>query len=890
MPDGVVEEPRREPAAAATRGGDPEHRLTAMDEELARLQQSYRELLDNANDIIYTHDLHGNFLAMNARGEQILGYAPEEIVRLNIADILPPDQLALARSKIQTKADGADATTYEIEVLARGGETIPLEVSTRVIHRDGHAVGVQGIARDIRDRRAAQAALEASERRFRALIERSGDVKMLVDAEGVVRYVSPGGERVLGSSAEDRIGWPIFEIMDPADIPQAREVLARLAAEGGEDRGELRVIDRDGAVRWLAFTAQNAVDEPAIRGIVVNCFDVTERKHNETRLTALATFQDALISLAEESLQEGLSESFYGRVLRCAVEVIPGAQAGSLLLRESDGRCHFVAAEGFDLDVLETMFLFEHELHRVPDVPGPQIVVGFDEDKVEDPERSAVLFGAGRAAQIAATMSIPIELEGAPVAYFHLDNFEDVGAFAEDALQMARAFSNHIGTLLKRFRLEADLRQERAALDAMAYMDSLTGLPNRNMFYRRSRQALAGRTAASVAVLFFDLDAFKQVNDSLGHQFGDRLLEAVGKRLAACVRGRDTVSRWGGDEFVLLLPDAESRSFVEALARRIIERINAPFALDQHVITIGCSIGVALAGGRHVSIDELTREADIALYSAKEDGRNRYRIFVDGMRSTLLGRMALERDLHQAVDAGAFTLEIVPRVSLHTRERVADVARLMWNHPERGRVPIEASGSAVEQDAVARKVFARYLDLACAHAADGGRPVVVAMWPALIRVEELLATIADGVARHRLPAHRVELALSEATALRGPEGAHGVIRRLGSAGFRMSLSGYEASLTSLEALQQLPVDTLAIDRRLVAAICDPEGSATQQVLHAIVAMARALGMQTVADGIETPEHVECLEAYGFDQAQGVWFAGHQELALEGETRQGEETA
>ena len=638
MPDRLADVLPTGPAPVGD-ADEVEGRLVAVHAELTLLRQSYRELLDNANDVIYTHDLHGNFLAMNARGEQVLGYAPDEIVHMNIADVLPPDQLALARSMIQTKADGADATTYEIEVRSRSGVLIPLEVSTRAIHRDGRAVGVQGIARDIRDRRAAQTALEASERRFRALIEHSGDVKMLVDLEGMVRYVSPSGERVLGFSPAERVGRSVFDILHADDVPEARGALSRLAEQGVEQRGELRVIGRDGVVRWLAFTAQSALEEPSIRGIVVNYFDITERKRNETRLTALVAFQDALISLAEESLQEGLSESFYGRVLRCAVEVIPGAQAGSLLLREGDGRCHFVAAEGFDLEVLETMFLYEHELHRDPDVPGPQIVTGFHEDKVEDPERSTVLFGAGRAAQITSTMSIPIELEGAPVGFFHLDNFEDADAFTEDALQMARALSNHIGSLLKRFRLEADLRQERAALDAIAYTDALTGLPNRNMFYRRSRHALTARSADAVGVLFFDLDAFKRVNDSLGHQFGDRLLEAVGKRLAACVRDRDTVSRWGGDEFVLLLPDVEPPGMAENLARRIIERINAPFALDEHVITVGCSIGVALAGGRQVSIDELTREADIALYRAKEDGRNRYRIFADGMGSPLLGRM-----------------------------------------------------------------------------------------------------------------------------------------------------------------------------------------------------------------------------------------------------------
>ena len=625
---------------SGVRGGDTERTddnrvgraaqssLASFRREVERLRRAHSELIDHANDIIYMHDLNGDFLSMNARGEQVLGYTQSEIVAMNIADLLTPDQLEIARDSIAAKERDGGSTTYELSVLAKTGESIPVEVSTRGIVLDGHMVGVQGIARDVRERHAAQAALQASERRYRALIELSGDVKMLLDAAGVVKYVSPGVERTLGYRPEDRIGASIFDLMHAEDVAPARALLEGLKQDGDVVQGELRVRDSHGDVRWLAFSARNALDEPHVEAIVVNYFDVTDRRRDEDRLRTLAAFQDALISLVEESLDEGLTESFYGRVLRCAVEVIPGAQAGSLLLRNEDGLCHFAAVVGFDHRALRDTYLHETELHRDARTKGPQIVRGFDRGAIRDEDRRTLIYRAGKVDAIAVTLSIPIVLDGEPMAYFHLDNFDDPDAFTDDAVKMARAFSNHIGTLLQRFRLEADLRQERAMLDTLAHSDELTRLPNRTMFYRRAREALDPQVAGRpLAVFFFDLDAFKQINDTYGHQFGDRLLEVVASRLAATVRDGDTVSRWGGDEFVLLLPGIGSLGNAEALARRIVARINLPFSIDEHVISIGCSIGVAYAEHPGVSIDELTREADIALYEAKGAGRNRFHVY-----------------------------------------------------------------------------------------------------------------------------------------------------------------------------------------------------------------------------------------------------------------------
>jgi PAS domain S-box-containing protein len=260
----------------------------ASEEELRRSEERYREVVDNANDIVYTHDLAGNFTSLNRAGERITGYTREEALRLNMAQVIAPEHLGRAREMILRKLSGdTEGSTYELDVVAKDGRRVPLEVSSRLIRRDGEPVGVQGFGRDISERRRADEAMRGSEERFRALVENSSDAIILVDAKGTVIYQSRSAERIVGYSAEERMGHSALELVHPEDRAGVARKLGECRARSGEIVvAKFRGHRKDGALLHLEGTAANRLDDPAVGAIVINYRDVTEREHAAEALRA----------------------------------------------------------------------------------------------------------------------------------------------------------------------------------------------------------------------------------------------------------------------------------------------------------------------------------------------------------------------------------------------------------------------------------------------------------------------------------------------------------------------------------------------------------------------------------------------------------------------------
>ena len=298
-----------------------------------------------------------------------------------------------------------------------------------------------------------------------------------------------------------------------------------------------------GAFSWLRVNAQPLEQSGVVSYVAVSFVDITEQRETQQRLEREAFFRATLIEVVTESLHQGLDERFYQRLLACAVRAIPGAQAGSLLLF-AEGRYEFTAAVGYDLPALQQTYLLPEEMYRGDDAYKLVLAYGFDNTNVAE-ERRRVIESVGRADEIQVCMSIPVVLNGQAVAYFSLDNFQTKDAFSREATEMGHIFAQQTAALWQRFRLEA-------ATERLAFYDVVTNLPNRRLFYDRLAQALAQRRKGeALAVMFLDLDDFKNVNDTFGHDAGDVLLQSIAQRLAGVVRHGDTLARWGGDEFVL---------------------------------------------------------------------------------------------------------------------------------------------------------------------------------------------------------------------------------------------------------------------------------------------------------------------------------------------------
>lgn len=393
---------------------------------------------------------------------------------------------------------------------------------------------------------------------------------------------------------------------------------------------ELRLTHPDGHTSWLQASVHPLYTEAGdAYAAVVSLIDVSARRAAREQLERDARFRTQLGALVAASLQDGLGGTFYQRLMEGAVEAIPGAQAGSLLLSGDDGRYYFAATVNFDQQVLAQVQLYEHELFRDPDITGPQLIYGFDNSGILEPERRAPLYEAGNTAGIKVSLSVPIVVSRQVVAYFNLDNFSSADAFNADAVQMAELFAQQVAALWRRFKLEAELKRERSALERMAFFDPLTGLPNRTLLGDRLKQVLlqSARSGTPVALIFMDLDDFKGVNDTLGHGVGDALLRAVAERLSACVRVSDTVARWGGDEFIVLLPQITGAEDAAQVAREILSGLRAPFTISGYPLYIGASLGISVFPDTARDADDFIKHADTALYRVKANGKGKLGFF-----------------------------------------------------------------------------------------------------------------------------------------------------------------------------------------------------------------------------------------------------------------------
>jgi diguanylate cyclase (GGDEF)-like protein len=431
--------------------------------------------------------------------------------------------------------------------------------------------------------------------------------------------------------------------------------------------------------------------------------------------------------------------------------------------------------------------------------------------------------------------------------------------------------------LQRAVRLAIERKRVEALLAHQALHDDLTALPNRALFVDRLSQAISrlGRHGHSLAVLFLDLDRFKAVNDGLGHAAGDELLRTVGERLAGVLRAGDTAARLGGDEFAILCEEVAGERHAIGVAERIAEALHDPFTLGGDEVTIGTSVGIALATTGRERAEALVRDADAAMYRAKERGGGVFEVFDEGMRARAAHRRQTEDSLRRALDRGELAVRFLPQVDLRTGEVCGAEALVRWDDPERGLVgPMDFIATA-EETGLILPIGAWVLEEACRHSLRWpGFITAVNLSPRQSAHPDLIDVVAGALERTGAKPESILLEIVESSVLENLEGSAGVLRRLEALGVRLSLDDFGAGPSSLRALQRLPVDEVKVDGSLVATIgVDPQ---TDALIAAIVSLAHALGLRTVAEGVESEFQAERLRRLGCDLAQGFHF--HRPLA------------
>ncbi|WP_243026640.1 EAL domain-containing protein [Thermus albus] len=676
------------------------------------------------------------------------------------------------------------------------------------------------------------------ERWLETLLESSPFYLARLDKEGRLLYANPALQRAFPQGP----ALPVAEALKAPNQPHAH-------------------LSQDGrVVEWTLLAVPGPGKE--VLEVLALGVDVTERKEAEIREARWSVFRKNLLRVYETLMAEGLSESIFGLILEAALETLPTAQAGSVTVLKEDGCYHFVAAKGYNLDALRQVCLRPEEPLSLTGHREAQVFTWKDLKRFNarlDGKRRKIMEEAGRVDEIQAILSVPVYLGGERKAFLYLDNFEREDAFSPLDLELAQAFASQLGLFLRRLELEDRIQH-------LAYHDPLTGLPNRLFFLEKLAQSLR-KEARHLAILYLDLDGLKLVNDLEGHSAGDEVLRVMAARFRAALRPRDLVARQGGDEFLVLVTGIREGREALAIAERLLEVARLPCPVGERVYHLSTSIGIAL-GEEGLSPGELLARADIALYRAKGEGKDRLAFFEPHWQEALRRENHLLEALREDLERGeGLWLVYQPIVDLSTGETVALEALLRWRQaPPSELIPL------AERHRLMPELGRWVLHQACREQALHGLTVHVNVSPQELMNPSYPFQVAEILEETACPPSRLVLEITESSLIPDERGrdANRALQALRNLGVGIFLDDFGSGYSSLERLAELPVNGLKLGQAFTQRLGNPPDpqSPTARLVAAVLALAKALGLQVVAEGIENDAVLAYLRGLGFPLGQG----------------------
>jgi diguanylate cyclase (GGDEF)-like protein len=454
---------------------------------------------------------------------------------------------------------------------------------------------------------------------------------------------------------------------------------------------------------------------------------------------------------------------------------------------------------------------------------------------------------------------------------------ERIDAFSTEELDLLQELADDLAYGVNTLRVRIQHAEAEKQLEFLAHHDSLTRLPNRLLLRDRFEQAIAqaDRNRSGVAVLFLDLDNFKQVNDSLGHNYGDQLLVKVVERLRGCLRETDTISRQGGDEFVVLLTNLNDLAAISSISQHIIEMFAEPFELESYTLNTTFSLGVSLYPDDGKDFDTLLKNADTAMYQAKDSGRDTYRYFSEKMNIDAQEQLQLQGQLRQAIKNQEFILHYQPQINIASGRIVGAEALIRWMHPETGLMPPDKFIPLAERTGLVIPMGDWVLHEACQQAQiwrAAGNPLVMAVNISALQFKRgnLLDTVTHALKRSGLPPEFLELELTESVLLQDADIAIAMLRKLKAMGVKLSIDDFGTGYSSLAYLKRLAVNKLKIDQSFVRDLHTDEDSIA--IARAIVQLGHTLQLTVIAEGVETAEQFAALQEFGCDEVQGYLYS------------------
>ncbi|MDQ6607471.1 MAG: EAL domain-containing protein [Actinomycetota bacterium] len=711
---------------------------------------------------------------------------------------------------------------------------------------------------------------------------RVGDVRVLLDRipaiiyiaqpgeHGVWDYVSPQIESILGFSPEEWLMDPSLwsTRLHPCDRERvlAGEAVSGMVAGAAGGAIEYRMLHCDGRVVWIrddALLVRDELGRARWNGVLS---DITERKQAEAELERRAAQQAAVARLGELALQRGAIAELIEHAVAAAAEILEVEMAlvGELLpggdsvrLRAGFGWADFAVGSVRAVGALGSGTLVTE---------GPVVVPDWDAEDRFEPSPTL------RDHAARSSMTVAIEGHDGLFGVFGVHSTQP-RTYSPGDIDFVQALANVLADALERQSTED-------AIHHRALHDPLTGLPNRLLFLDRlehTLKRLRRQSRSLAAVLFLDLDHFKLVNDSMGHHAGDELLAAVAARLKHALRPSDTVARFGGDEFGLVLEEISTERDAIAAAERIAAVFAHPFVLDADEHFVTTSIGIALAEGGEEP-DELIRDADAAMYRAKERGRARYELFDEMTRGRAIARLRVENDLRRAVERDELRLVYQPVVSLRHEAIIGVEALLRWDHPQRGVVAPDDFIPVAEETGLIERIGHWVLDRACRQAAHWARAhqdsapigIAVNLSPLQLAQRGFPEGVADVLHGSGLDPASLSLEITETVLLDEADVIAENLLGLKSLGVKLVLDDFGTGYSSLSYLTRLPLDALKVDRSFIDGLGTEASDST--ITEAIVGMARALSLVVVGEGIETDVQASALRRLRCGLGQGNLFS------------------
>jgi diguanylate cyclase (GGDEF)-like protein/PAS domain S-box-containing protein len=813
---------------------------TNTEVNLRQSEERYRLLVESSLSILWEADKDTwQFKFISGQVEEMLGYSLDEWYKPNfwMEHIHPKDR---GKSTSRRRLLGVEGDDYSMEyrMIKADGSILWILEQARIL-RDGNnqPLLIRGVFTDITKRKQADSALRESEARYRAVVEDQTEWICRYTPQGTLTFVNESYARYWSKNPEQMSGINFYSLNSKAGRKNIRKYLNSFTLEKPVQSIEVEVTTPNGDVQWQHWTDRAFFNE---QGQVMEFQsvgrDITERKATE----------DALRKSRDELEKVQLS---YQAILRSTPH----------------GLCLF-----------DSEWIIQYANHSMNNLVNPnsemtQDLVGMHFERFFDSKDTFIQYTKSSLQSIRQ-----IGMDIRELKLYKLDKAPFWCEMSVVRLDPSQTMSGYVATL-------TDITQRKAVeeeLEQAALYDSLTKLPNRALFMDRLGRCHGRskrRSDYQFAILYLDLDRFKTVNDSLGHLVGDELLQNVAHRLQECVREGDTVARWGGDEFAIILDDIKNITDATRIADRSLKELSAPFRLKGVEFFTSASIGIALNSTGYEQPQDILRDADTAMYKAKDLGRARYIVFDKTMHYTALEQLKLESGLRNALLHKEFVLYFQPIVALDTCSTLGFEALIRWQHPQKGMVAPEVFIPMAEDTGIIIPIGEWVLYEACQQLVrwesefqnKGSFSISVNVSPKQYLHPSFIDMVQNVLRETRLEGNKLCLEVTE-TVLPGPmSNVKSVFDQLKALGVQLHLDDFGTGYSSLGYLHSLPIDALKIDRSFIMNMdSSPE---TQEIVRAIITLAKTLNILVIAEGVENKRHLEILREMECPLAQGNYF-------------------